>query len=96
MLDNLRNTDDTDKQTSILKTQARTCFKGPSAKNKQNGKAMAKAKAKPASRPQIRRAFTGQQFTQAEFVDRKCFVYPNGSPVSFITEDESGYEGGVA
>ena len=88
VLDKLRDTEDMDKQISILKVQAKTCFKGPISKDKQNAKATPKAKAKSTAKQSIRRAFAGQQFAQAEVVDRKCFVYPNGSPVSFITEEE--------
>ena len=96
VLDKLRDTEDMDKQIIILKVQAKTCFKGPTSRDKQDAKAAPRAKAKPAARQPIKRAFNGHQFAQAEVVDRRCFVYPNGSPVAFITEEEIGYEGGVA
>ena len=78
--------DDTDKQILILKTRAKTCFKGPSSRDRQDIKAIAKVKSKSNNKPAVKHSFAGNQFIHSEVLDRKCFVCPNGSQANFITE----------
>ena len=88
---------DNQKIISILQVQANTAFKGPAKKERAAIKSVAKAKAKPQSKPRNGGTTTyhGKDFSNATVVEHSCLQYQDGTIAERNWyENELGFEAG--